>query len=322
MAGLKRILSFDGAAAAALQIRLLYHCENARPGFVAKTDLFAGTSDGALMALYLAQNIKGGDGGLEVISKAIDFSNQLAPTFHLNPLSVLRLATGLFPLSSGGHYRRLLEKNYGADDTLAELPNDVIAVAFSVDDWSPKIFSRQGARTTVVDAAMASSAAPLAFPLHRVRKQVFVDGGLAATNPTLLTLRHIGHDSTDVRVLSLGVRVSEKARRSIIDGFVPRRLTFCNLSWGWIQWLLLRPLLLGQMLFQGQIETVECECRRLLSESEYHRFRPEMDELGSILELMFLPTSFVIQQLDELASEIWAAQSGPLLAWVDGSWMK
>lgn len=322
MAGLKRILSFDGAAAAALQIRLLYHCENARPGFIAKTDVFAGTSDGALMALYLAQNIKNVDGSLEVIGKAIDFSNQIAPTFQLNPLSVLKLATGWFPLRGGGHYERLLEKNYGADDTLKDLPSDVIVVAFSVDDWCPKIFSREDAGTTVVDAAMASSAAPLALPLHRVRKQVFVDGGLAATNPTLLTLRHLGQESTDVRVLSLGVRISKEARRSIINGFMPGRLTFRNLSWGWVQWLPLRPLLLGQMLFQGQIETVECECRRLLSESEYHRFRPEMDELASILELMFLPTSCIIRKLDDLASEIWAAQSGPLLAWVDDSWMR
>jgi uncharacterized protein len=43
----------------------------------------------------------------------------------------------------------------------------------------------------VVDVLMASSAAPVYFPPHRIGDQIFIDGGLHANNPALLAYNHV-----------------------------------------------------------------------------------------------------------------------------------
>lgn len=58
------------------------------------------------------------------------------------------------------------------------------------------------------DALLATSAAPTYFPVHHVGDRSFVDGGLVANAPDLVavteTIRHLGCDLEDIRVLSVG----------------------------------------------------------------------------------------------------------------------
>ncbi|AJD53584.1 Patatin-like phospholipase/acyl hydrolase [Thalassospira xiamenensis M-5 = DSM 17429] len=61
----------------------------------------------------------------------------------------------------------------------------------------------------IIDAALATSAAPVYFPLFRNERGVFADGGLAANAPGLLGVHELKHflgatDKDVIRVLSIG----------------------------------------------------------------------------------------------------------------------
>ncbi|HMY18935.1 MAG TPA: hypothetical protein PKA58_21560, partial [Polyangium sp.] len=51
------ILSIDGGPAAPVQVRMLRKVEERYPGFLASTDMFAGTSDGAMVGMFLASRL-------------------------------------------------------------------------------------------------------------------------------------------------------------------------------------------------------------------------------------------------------------------------
>ncbi len=360
----KRILSFDGATATALQVRLLEYYERDCPGFMAKTDVFAGTSDGALMGLYLAQHCNDDNANnLEAIKGARSFSDELIPMFQFGLGKMLKFASGWLPFCYSGDYEDLLARTYG-QQPLADLDNKVIAVAFNVMQWMPYVFSNLGPpggedlptgptipssfdpgdvfppeapQSSVFDAAMASSAAPMALPLRRVNdKAISVDGGLTANNPTLLALartcewmantkdaRRVREQLPNLRVMSLGATESPRARRRIVQGFVPNCLAFRDLHWGWKQWLPLRPLLLMQMLFQGQVNTVDYECSRFLSPEQYLRVEPPMEQVKTMLELVFSPAQCLIKKLDEQAERLWNTPEfrTEVLRWLKNSWM-
>lgn len=65
------------------------------------------------------------------------------------------------------------------------------------------------------DALLATSAAPTYFPVHRIAGRSLVDGGLVANAPDLVavteTIRHLGCDLDQVRVLSVGTAGSPHA---------------------------------------------------------------------------------------------------------------
>lgn len=65
------------------------------------------------------------------------------------------------------------------------------------------------------DALLATSAAPTYFPVHHVAGRSLVDGGLVANAPDLVavteTIRHLGCDLDQVRVLSIGTAGSPHA---------------------------------------------------------------------------------------------------------------
>ena len=344
-----RILSFDGAVAAALQIRLVLRYEQAYPGFLANTDVFAGVSNGALMALYLGQHrTQDHDKNLGVIQDAIDFSNAVIPIFQLRLWKLLRFATGWLPLHGSCTYAKTLAK-YLDDTPLSQVSSNVLALSFGVKDWKPHIFTNMEPPSppspvyhgdvSIVEAAMASSAAPLALPLNReetpLGDRILVDGSLAATNPTLVAIAHtadwlhggnggtpIPEELEQLRVMSLGASFSQQARQRIVDGFVPKCLAFRDLSWGWIQWLPLRPLLLAQMLYQGQIDTVDYECRMLLPLQQYLRVNPAMNQIKSFLGLLLLPERCLIKELDKQADEIWSDPTfrGGVVTWLESAW--
>lgn len=67
----------------------------------------------------------------------------------------------------------------------------------------------KGASTlSLRDGLLATSAAPTFFPVHRIDGRYFVDGGLVANAPELVaiteTVRHLGCDLNDIRILSVG----------------------------------------------------------------------------------------------------------------------
>ena len=97
----------------------------------------------------------------------------------------------------------------------------------------------------VTDVALATSAAPTFFPLHRIGGELFTDGGLYANSPDQLALHEathfLGQNATDIRLLSIGTTTS--------------KFSFSNSSsidLGWMGWMdnqrLPRVMLAAQQL--------------------------------------------------------------------------
>jgi predicted acylesterase/phospholipase RssA len=81
------ILSLDGGPAPMLQIHLLRHLEaklrrERRGSLLARADLLSGTSDGALVAIYLAKHLGRGEPVDAVIEGAVAFMDRYIGAFH------------------------------------------------------------------------------------------------------------------------------------------------------------------------------------------------------------------------------------------------
>lgn len=187
-----RILSIDGGPAAPLQIRILRKLEQAYPGFLASTHQFAGTSDGALIALFLASRLpKDFEAAkrisLDVLDDAITFSNATIRALQPTTYSTLRFLSGMGALVDVAPLRRILEQAFG-DMKLADLERDCHVTLFSVDGMSGESVVKLGKfcplNWNVVDVLLATSALPMYMPLHRIENERYVDGVISANDST------------------------------------------------------------------------------------------------------------------------------------------
>jgi hypothetical protein len=342
-----RILSFDGASAAALQIRLLLDFERRCPGLLRSVDLFAGTSDGAFIALYLAiHRTDDDDENLRVLARAVEFSNGMIPLFRVNCCNTLRLLTGVRAMLLEKDFRAYLTKHYG-DTRLRDLDKKVVILSFDAFNWVPRTFSNLRVPfdsnpdhlftppddlIPLVDVAMASSALPLVLPLLHDGPRTAADGGVVANNPTMAAVsracqslvRGPGEPARDqlqyLRVLSLGARVCPEEHSRVVFGpGMPSPFGRGSLDWGWIQWILLRPMLLGELLFQGSMEMIHYEAHSLLTDAQYHRVNPMMKEIQAVFALAFRPQSVLVKQLDKEAARLF---QDPLFVESNVLWIK
>ena len=210
-----RVLALDGGGirgfyTATLLAGLLKHFElsGARPnldlgkGF----DLISGTSTGGILATALAHGIRPDIIAAFYREKGPEIFPERFPKLGLN-WGVLKWAYQHLerPNASVDVLRTELINVFGTT-TLQELwESRKIALTIptiSIQTYGPKVFKTPHlARLThdrqvrLSDICLATSAAPLFFPLHRIgkangyfREDLFVDGGLWANNPSLVGL--------------------------------------------------------------------------------------------------------------------------------------
>jgi patatin-like phospholipase/acyl hydrolase len=269
------ILSLDGGGIrGVLTATLLEQLEEAQPGFLAKIDLFAGTSTGGILALGLAA-------GLTPAQCRQLYENQGEYIFS-NPLAraVEELGNVLGAKYDNAHLKRALNDQFG-DKTLDNLPRRVLISSFAVDNsptdpgvlrnWKAKFFHNYpgpgtDGRERVVDVALRTSAAPTYFPMVGE----FVDGGVAANNPSMCALAEAlnpamgGQKIDDIRLLSVGT------------GQRPRYLTARSVNWGVVEW---GPHLVD-LLMEGSNGLGDYQCRQVLG-GNYFRLNPALpDAIG------------------------------------------
>lgn len=299
-----RILAFDGGGmkglySAVLVERLLARC----PRLLEETDLFAGTSTGALLALALADGRTPSELlGLYRRDGARIFDDSL-----WDDLRDLGHAVGA-DYGSGG-LQRVLEREFGAR-TLGQLKKRVLVPSFDLDAppdpaqgrprcWKPKFFHNfpgpdSDASWRIVDVALASSAAPTFFPSHRG----FVDGALVANNPSMAALAQIvsarggGHALDEVQLLSIGT------------GGEPKFVAGERLDWGFGQWA--RPLV--SILISGSMGVADFQCGQLLG--------PRYRRLDGWLERAVEMDDVRPATLDFLERSARALDLGNTLAWL------
>lgn len=330
------LLALDGGVAAALNLRLLRALETRRPGFLARADMLAGTSDGALILLYLASRL-GPDsaGNLRAVDGCIDFFHELVGTLRLRPRLLAEFALGRGPGGMAARFRECFTRHLG-DATLGDLEargRKVLVMALDRHTWQRRTFrsfdlaSDAERGQTLVDLALACCSFPVAFPPHRnpADGREYFDAALVTNNPSLVLVRealeylkrHGGGGLEDLRLLSLGAteRAGAGRQRRGLLSWLPGTLDRLGFA-GWNQ-LLGRVIYLPDFILQGSVDIIDLQCADLLG-PRYHRVSlslPEFEYLASVV----LPPAVLRRGLDAEAERL-LQQERPELAWVDARW--
>lgn len=301
---IQRILCLDGAQGPVLQLRLMRRIEERYPGFLDRVDVFAGTSEGGFISLYLAKKLSEGVPAATAIEGAIAFTNEALEAFWVGPRQLARLASLRYTLYDGAALRRVLVRHLGADTRLRDLSGRKVSIlTFDTEKREAKSFHATGPGAEpdakLVDVAMWSAALPVLFPLHGNRS--FVDGATVNNNPVLAAVGDTLIDLADeedeggwlmlnnysrlhrLRVLSLGAvparswRARTRAERRIRPDA------------GLFTWLFGRPEDRLMELLQGASEYNHNLTQRVLGVFLYHRFQPEVQMIENFVSLLDLP---------------------------------
>ncbi|NOY25707.1 MAG: hypothetical protein GXP62_07515 [Oligoflexia bacterium] len=253
-----RILSLDGGPSAPVYLHFLLQIEKENPGFLAQTDLFAGSSDGAGVATFFASKTREElQDGQKVIRDAIKFDQTFGGFFALGLRSTLRLLTGFRSAYQTQRLEGFLEKSYGGM-RLGQLTGRVVLVSFNIrGKASVKVFNNLEPGDP--DLEMPASHAVLrscAFPVMLPTVQGSIDGSVYANSPSVVALATVksfshGHKKVpelrhlDCTMLSMG-----GAAQTIGSPSLQRLLTQDRTNWGWLQWALwpTAPLLVMQLM--------------------------------------------------------------------------
>jgi len=308
---MSRVISVDGGGVRGVIpvviLQRLTH-EAGLDDLLAKTDLFAGTSTGGLIALGLAADL-----GLPAL---LDLYEQRAPQiFHTSLLHKIRDLDNL--IGAGYQLQNLrgqLHDVFG-ERRLDDLTTRVLVTAFDMDNeapapaartWKPKLFHNfpgtdsDGAEL-VHQVATYTSAAPTYFPTA----DGYVDGGVFATNPSMCALaqtqdpRNQAEDRGDLdqlTMLSLGTGHSLQ----YIEGETH--------DWGQLQWV--RPLI--DLMLDGVNGIADYQCRHILRD-RYCRFAPTfdpainigMDDVGQIPYLVDYARNLDLSEVIHWLTERW-----------------
>lgn len=269
-----KILSFDGGGIRGIvTLALLQRLEQQVPGFVARADLYAGTSTGGIIALGLAA----GKTIQELLSLYVDNGKAIFDDSWLRDLVHMGDVIGA----------KYDQKNLGnildglfAEKTLAQLNKRVLIPSFDLDcidpqapeehTWSPKFFhnfpgSDSDGDLSVVDVALNTSAAPTYFPSH----DGFIDGGVVANNPTMAAVAQTqdGRAQIDPRPAISDLRVLSVGTGTVL-GFIKGKTN----DWGVAQWA--EPLV--SLLLDASAGIADYQCSQLLRDN-YRRLAPVFD---------------------------------------------
>lgn len=250
-----RILSLDGGGVkGVITLELMRRIEAKHPNWLDRVDLLAGTSTGGLIGLGLANGMSVD----EILELYLDNAADILEDSVFDDIKdVGRLRGAEYSLNN---LVRVVRDTLGADTTLGDLDRNVAITAFDLHDetvghWKPKIFHNfpgQDAKDLDVPAwkvAVYTSVAPTYFPSY----DGFIDGGVFATNPSLVGLAQ-ALDSrnaepatlSDVRLLSLG------------SGTVPHLVSEQQVDWGIIQW----GTKLVSIMLEGVADVARFQCQQ------------------------------------------------------------
>jgi uncharacterized protein len=258
------ILSLDGGGIrGTLSARLLERLE-AQCHFMSKVQLVAGTSIGGINSLYLADNRD---------------PTQLVDLFKQHGAAIFKSRSLLEEIEGIGEILKAKFTQDSLKEVLAtvfstrlllDLAKKVVITAFDLDNearsseprvWNPVVFhnfpdATSSGMESIVDVALRTSAAPTYFPSH----QGFIDGGVAANNPSMYALAKAvssGVPLTDIRLLSVGT------------GLNPTYVAGDDHDWGLEEWA---PKLIP-MMFDAMVGVPDEQCAQLLG-SRYVRLNP------------------------------------------------
>jgi uncharacterized protein len=198
-----RILCLSGGGARGIfQARLLEMLEQSRTGQLFEVfDLIAATSTGALVGLAIAVGIPA--------SSIMRMYQE-----HAGEIFQPRVASGWF--RKGGRYshsetklRDLLQGQFRSL-RMSDLKTKVLIPVSVVNTFKGRFFTEGDRMITLVEAALATSAAPTYFPpvVPQEHFRGYMDGGLWANDPSYLAFHHavssLEIPKESIRLISIG----------------------------------------------------------------------------------------------------------------------
>lgn len=297
-----RIMSFDdGGIRGILTAILLKRLLSYFPALFKNVDLFVGTSTGSYIALALAAG-KTADDLVKLYSE--QYASFIFTPKHRHLLR---------PRYSNKHLKYVLQSIFPKLLRLSDLKHHVLITSFylgnSSKNWQPVFFHNYPSSTakdkTVIDAALASSAAPTYFPsYHR-----YIDGGVIANNPSTAAIaiaidQKAGNQQlNNIHLLSIGT------------GFFPNKITENTKKWGVIQWGRNPspppefPLL--SILQDGVVEADTYYSSQLLN-NRYYRLNPALPETIALDDYKQIPKLIAIAENIDLK---------PTIRWLQEYWL-
>jgi hypothetical protein len=195
-----RILCLSGGGARGIfQARLLEILEQHHTGRLFETfDLIAATSTGAFVGLAVAA-------GIPTSTIVHMYREHAGDVFRPRWASLIR---------KGGRYsqstlRNLLQTQFGSK-RMSDLKTRALIAASVVDTFEGRFFTEGDRTTTLVEAALATSAAPTYFPpvVPQGHDRGYMDGGLWANDPSYLALHYVVSrldiPKESIRLISVG----------------------------------------------------------------------------------------------------------------------
>ncbi|MDC5753746.1 CBASS cGAMP-activated phospholipase [Vibrio europaeus] len=229
-------------------------------------DLITGTSIGGILALGLAYG-KSAKELEEVFRRQAGhiFPEQKFPRFFSGLRRKYRLARR--PLYDSNPLATTIASMVGEDSTFNDLKCRVLIPTVNLSTGKPQFFktphnpefSRDG-RIKLIDAALATSAAPTYFAPHYCEDldAYFADGGLVANNPSFIGLHEVFRDMTtdfpetkvsDVRILNVGTLGEEY---SLSPSSLAGKSGYLGL-WGMGERLVLSTMTANQQLHRAML---------------------------------------------------------------------
>ena len=230
----KKVLSFDGGGVRAIMgVYFLKRLEQETSRSIFDSfDLFIGTSAGAINALMLGIN-GSSITDLEGFWTKANLRKIMNQSF-IDKTSILQTR----PKYSNVGKKEILSRFF-ADKQIGAALKPVIVTAYDLEKRKPVLISSyKDSKVSVVEAANASSAAPIYFPTAGMHDgRWLIDGGIATNNPSLLGYVEAKKlfGTNHIKILGIGAGLNKRK----ING---RR----SKNWGALGWL--RHDILGIML--------------------------------------------------------------------------
>lgn len=178
--------------------------------FASHFNLIAGTSIGGILALALACEIP---------------AERMVELFEKHGSAIFKrtaIGYGRARYSPKTLKSLLSEEDVFGNRKLADCLHPVLVPSVNYSTGNPQMFKTPHARQLVadrerslVDVALATSAAPTFFPRHELDNSQYVDGGLIANAPGMIALHeaefYLGAPLENIRLLSIGTMAVKPA---------------------------------------------------------------------------------------------------------------
>lgn len=177
-------------------------------------DLLAGTSVGGIIALAAACEIP--------MDRVVNlFEKEGKKIFKKRPFFSRWWGVTKSPYDSSGLRELIQDDELFGDLKLSDAKHPVLVPAINYTKGGPQVFKTPHHHTfqrdhiiSLVDVALATSAAPAYFQRHCFNDWQFADGGLCANNPALLALHEADYffdvHLKDIRLLSIGTLSAQR----------------------------------------------------------------------------------------------------------------